>query len=220
MLLRLQLVLLLSDAQTGGCLQLGRPQRGPGSGSGPQSRCSNLKCRHQHAAAPHQLLRPFLLAGCSLAATACSCSTRTGHRRAQGTHAEAQEAVRAGTCRSSRAGVSSRARAGCAGGQCSSSSTRAGASCSCRCQQCFGHHEQRRLRLARAHGAHQPGAVCASCKALVTDKQALKLSSCANLQAVKRMGYEHMTEVQARCIPQLMAGRDLLGAAKTGEAFA
>ena len=37
------------------------------------------------------------------------------------------------------------------------------------------------------------------------------------LQAVQQMGYTAMTEVQARCIPQLMAGRDLLGAAKTGQ---
>ena len=31
------------------------------------------------------------------------------------------------------------------------------------------------------------------------------------------MEYEHMTEVQARTIPQLLTGRDVLGAAKTGD---
>ena len=30
------------------------------------------------------------------------------------------------------------------------------------------------------------------------------------------MGFTRMTEVQARTIPPLMAGRDVLGAAKTG----
>lgn len=37
------------------------------------------------------------------------------------------------------------------------------------------------------------------------------------LQAIAEMGYEHMTEVQARTIPQLLTGRDVLGAAKTGD---
>ena len=31
------------------------------------------------------------------------------------------------------------------------------------------------------------------------------------------MGYQQMTEVQARTIPQLLTGRDVLGAAKTGK---
>ena len=31
------------------------------------------------------------------------------------------------------------------------------------------------------------------------------------------MGYQQMTEVQARTIPQLLTGRDVLGAAKTGD---
>lgn len=30
------------------------------------------------------------------------------------------------------------------------------------------------------------------------------------------MGFERMTEVQARCIPPLLTGRDVLGAARTG----
>ncbi|GBB86138.1 hypothetical protein RclHR1_01260009 [Rhizophagus clarus] len=35
-------------------------------------------------------------------------------------------------------------------------------------------------------------------------------------KAIKEMGFTEMTEVQARTIPPLMAGRDVLGAAKTG----
>ncbi len=35
-------------------------------------------------------------------------------------------------------------------------------------------------------------------------------------RAVSEMGFVHMTEVQARTIPQLLVGRDVLGAAKTG----
>jgi ATP-dependent RNA helicase DDX18/HAS1 len=34
--------------------------------------------------------------------------------------------------------------------------------------------------------------------------------------AVAEMGHSHMTEVQARTIPPLLLGRDVLGAAKTG----
>ena len=36
------------------------------------------------------------------------------------------------------------------------------------------------------------------------------------LNALADMGFDRMTEVQARCIPHGMAGRDVLGAAKTG----
>lgn len=36
------------------------------------------------------------------------------------------------------------------------------------------------------------------------------------INGLKDMGFERMTEVQARCIPHGMAGRDVLGAAKTG----
>lgn len=43
----------------------------------------------------------------------------------------------------------------------------------------------------------------------------LKLSD-RTLNALKDMGFERMTEVQARCIPHAMAGRDVLGAARTG----
>lgn len=35
-------------------------------------------------------------------------------------------------------------------------------------------------------------------------------------KAVAEMGFTHMTEVQARCIPPLLQGRDVLGAARTG----
>lgn len=37
--------------------------------------------------------------------------------------------------------------------------------------------------------------------------------------AIRDMGFVHMTEVQARTIPPLLAGRDVLGAAKTGKGF-
>ncbi|KAJ2725483.1 ATP-dependent RNA helicase [Coemansia sp. Benny D115] len=36
------------------------------------------------------------------------------------------------------------------------------------------------------------------------------------MKAIKEMGFTQMTEVQARTIPPLLAGRDVLGAAKTG----
>lgn len=36
------------------------------------------------------------------------------------------------------------------------------------------------------------------------------------MEAIKEMGFETMTEIQQRAIPPLMAGRDVLGAAKTG----
>ncbi|KAJ9662016.1 ATP-dependent RNA helicase [Coniosporium apollinis] len=43
----------------------------------------------------------------------------------------------------------------------------------------------------------------------------LNLSS-KTMQAIKGMGFEKMTQVQRRSIPPLLAGRDVLGAAKTG----
>ena len=43
----------------------------------------------------------------------------------------------------------------------------------------------------------------------------LKLSA-KTMQAIELMGFETMTEIQRRGIPPLMAGRDVLGAAKTG----
>ena len=43
----------------------------------------------------------------------------------------------------------------------------------------------------------------------------LKLSD-KTMQAIKDMGFETMTEIQQRGIPPLLAGKDVLGAAKTG----
>uniref|UniRef100_A0A0D6R9W0 ATP-dependent RNA helicase n=1 Tax=Araucaria cunninghamii TaxID=56994 RepID=A0A0D6R9W0_ARACU len=43
----------------------------------------------------------------------------------------------------------------------------------------------------------------------------LKLSE-PTLNAIKDMGFENMTEIQARSIPELLKGRDVLGAARTG----
>lgn len=36
------------------------------------------------------------------------------------------------------------------------------------------------------------------------------------LAVLREMAFERMTEVQARCIPPLLTGRDVLGAARTG----
>jgi ATP-dependent RNA helicase DDX18/HAS1 len=47
------------------------------------------------------------------------------------------------------------------------------------------------------------------------DFESLDLSE-PTRKAIKEMGFTKMTEVQARTIPPLMAGRDVLGAAKTG----
>ncbi|KAM0792934.1 ATP-dependent RNA helicase [Microbotryomycetes sp. NB124-2] len=48
-----------------------------------------------------------------------------------------------------------------------------------------------------------------------TDFGSLDLST-GTRKAIDQMGFKTMTEVQARCIPPLLAGRDVLGAAKTG----
>jgi ATP-dependent RNA helicase DDX18/HAS1 len=48
-----------------------------------------------------------------------------------------------------------------------------------------------------------------------TDFKSLELSQ-QTQNAINEFGFTHMTEVQARCIPPLMTGRDVLGAAKTG----
>jgi len=51
---------------------------------------------------------------------------------------------------------------------------------------------------------------------LVSDKfKDLNLSA-PTMKAIESMGFEKMTSVQARTIPPLLAGRDVLGAAKTG----
>jgi len=47
------------------------------------------------------------------------------------------------------------------------------------------------------------------------DFASLDLSEQTN-NAITEFGFTKMTEVQARCIPPLMTGRDVLGAAKTG----
>lgn len=40
---------------------------------------------------------------------------------------------------------------------------------------------------------------------------------CENtLKAIKDMGFTNMTEIQAKAIPPLLEGRDLVGSAKTG----
>lgn len=45
----------------------------------------------------------------------------------------------------------------------------------------------------------------------------LKDKICENtLKAIEDMGFTSMTEIQARSIPALLEGRDLVGAAKTG----
>ncbi|KAG0148820.1 hypothetical protein CROQUDRAFT_40733 [Cronartium quercuum f. sp. fusiforme G11] len=54
-----------------------------------------------------------------------------------------------------------------------------------------------------------------STQALVTDFSSLDLSP-GTAKAIEQMGFKHMTEVQARTIPPLMTGRDVLGAARTG----
>lgn len=38
----------------------------------------------------------------------------------------------------------------------------------------------------------------------------------ATQKAIQEMGFTAMTEIQARCIPPTLTGRDILGAAKTG----
>lgn len=38
----------------------------------------------------------------------------------------------------------------------------------------------------------------------------------STLKAIEDMGFTHMTEIQAKSIPPLLEGRDLVGAAKTG----
>ena len=50
---------------------------------------------------------------------------------------------------------------------------------------------------------------------VVEEFSGLNLSD-ATMKAVEKMGFSSMTPVQARTIPPLLAGRDVLGAAKTG----
>ncbi|KAL8949818.1 MAG: hypothetical protein Q9222_004105 [Ikaeria aurantiellina] len=63
-----------------------------------------------------------------------------------------------------------------------------------------------------------PSAPTLSLPTLGTEPQAFKdldLSE-KTMQAIGNMGFEKMTQIQQRGIPPLMAGRDVLGAAKTG----
>lgn len=59
------------------------------------------------------------------------------------------------------------------------------------------------------------GAQIASPELPPTAFDSLDLSS-GTVKALDQMGFTQMTEVQARTIPPLLAGRDVLGAAKTG----
>ena len=59
------------------------------------------------------------------------------------------------------------------------------------------------------------GAVPAPVQLPPTEFSSLDLSA-GTRKAIEEMGFTHMTEVQARTIPPLLAGRDVLGAAKTG----
>uniref|UniRef100_A0A5S6QDM6 ATP-dependent RNA helicase n=1 Tax=Trichuris muris TaxID=70415 RepID=A0A5S6QDM6_TRIMR len=54
---------------------------------------------------------------------------------------------------------------------------------------------------------------------IMSDQSFNSLRGCVSehtLKAVSMMGFTKMTEVQAKCIPPLLDGRDLMGAAKTG----
>lgn len=54
---------------------------------------------------------------------------------------------------------------------------------------------------------------------ILSDKkfESLKDVVCENtLKAITDMGFTTMTEIQARSVPPLLEGRDLVGAAKTG----
>ncbi|KAH3747897.1 uncharacterized protein LOC127848128 [Dreissena polymorpha] len=54
---------------------------------------------------------------------------------------------------------------------------------------------------------------------IMTDKSFSALEgkvSSSTLDAIKDMGFTHMTEIQSMAIPHLLEGRDLMGAAKTG----
>ena len=64
-------------------------------------------------------------------------------------------------------------------------------------------------------GVSASNSVEASSANSTTEFASLNLSQQTN-DAITEMGFTHMTEVQAKCIPPLLTGRDVLGAAKTG----
>ena len=54
---------------------------------------------------------------------------------------------------------------------------------------------------------------------ILSDKsfESLKGHVCEKtLNGINDMGFTHMTDIQAKCIPTLLEGRDLVGNAKTG----
>ena len=54
---------------------------------------------------------------------------------------------------------------------------------------------------------------------ILSDKsfESLKSHVCEKtLNGINDMGFTHMTDIQAKCIPTLLEGRDLVGNAKTG----
>jgi ATP-dependent RNA helicase DDX18/HAS1 len=71
----------------------------------------------------------------------------------------------------------------------------------------------KRARAAPAERPAPPANVAGIMSAQTFD--ALELTDHSRA-AIAEMGFAHMTEVQARCIPQLLRGVDVLGAAKTG----
>ena len=61
----------------------------------------------------------------------------------------------------------------------------------------------------------------ANVEGIMSDKEFASLSlSEPTAKGVSSMEFIFMTEVQARTIPALLTGRDVLGAARTGEGFA
>ncbi|KAK9722109.1 ATP-dependent RNA helicase [Basidiobolus ranarum] len=71
------------------------------------------------------------------------------------------------------------------------------------------------IREHKMEGSIEKEAINETGKELVYEFTALGLSEKTS-SAITEMGFTKMTEVQARTIPPLMAGRDVLGAAKTG----
>jgi ATP-dependent RNA helicase DDX18/HAS1 len=54
---------------------------------------------------------------------------------------------------------------------------------------------------------------------ILSDKSFASLSSHVSestMKGIEEMGFTHMTDIQAKTIPHLLEGKDLIGAAKTG----